>query len=117
MPNVRKENSEKYSEYIPLSAAGKILNTSGDYMKVLVRRGKLHALKLGRNWFTTREWLLEYQKSVGRPAVPVEARLQEVPEVGIYPKSEFGIKEISKKLGSFISSHEIKLPSRALLPD
>ena len=60
------KNISNNIEYIPLSEAGKILNTSRDYMNVLVRRGKLRAIKLGRNWVTTSEWLSEYQKSVGR---------------------------------------------------
>ena len=79
-----ENNKYGNSEFFPLSAAGKILGTSGNYVKVLVHRGKLRALKLGRNWFTTKEWINEYQKSVGRPAVPVE-----VPEVELHPKSEF----------------------------
>ncbi|KKT16147.1 MAG: Fic family protein [Parcubacteria group bacterium GW2011_GWC1_43_61] len=53
-----KENQQ----YIPLSEAGEFLGTSRDYMNVLVRRGKLRAIKLGRNWFTTNEWLAEYRK-------------------------------------------------------
>ncbi|MDO8676357.1 MAG: hypothetical protein Q7K16_01760, partial [Candidatus Azambacteria bacterium] len=50
------------SSAIPLSEAGKILNTSRDYVNVLVRRKKLRAFKLGRNWFTTKRELEEYQK-------------------------------------------------------
>ncbi len=53
--------NNKNLEYIPLSEAGKILNTSRDYMNVLVRRGKLRAVKLGRNWVTTMEWIEQYK--------------------------------------------------------
>ena len=106
MKEILLKNQNKNLEYIPLSEAGHILDTSRDYMNVLVRRGKLRAIKLGRNWLTTSEWLNEYQKSVGRPAAGAEIRL--------HPKSDFGIKEISKNLGSFISSHEIPLSSREL---
>ena len=56
-----KNFNNKNPEYIPLSEAAEILSTSRDYVNVLVRRGKLHAIKLGRNWVTTNEWLLEYQ--------------------------------------------------------
>ena len=182
--NLEKNIKQKIN-YIPLAEAGQILNTSRDYVNVLVRRGKLNAIKLGRNWFTTSIWLDEYQKLTGRVVSASltslksdfkispksdfsvkdleiseklefenlksklvlestfakamadkkevverlkrieskvenismkseEIRLQKAPEVGLHPKSEFGIKEISKKLGSFISSHEIKLPSRSL---
>src|SRR3989344_6970340 len=56
-----KNINDKNFQYIPLSEAGKILNTSRDYMNVLVRRGKLRAVKLGRNWVTTKEWVMEYR--------------------------------------------------------
>lgn len=67
-----KDEIKNNPEYIPLSEAGRILSTSRDYMNVLVRRGKLRAVKLGRNWVTTGEWLSEYQKAAGRisSAVP-----------------------------------------------
>src|SRR3989344_4040283 len=80
-------DSKKFN-YIPLSEAGKVLNTSRDYMNVLVRRGKLRAIKLGRNWVTTNEWLLEYQKSVGKLAAPIETRFQEVSEVGLHRQAD-----------------------------
>ena len=109
-------------KYIPLSEAGKILNTSRDYVNVLVRRGKLHAIKFGRNWVTTFEWLSAYQKSVGRIQSPVsEAGLLAEEE-----KAEF--KELKIKLSegfktrreknlafeNLISASEIKLEPRSL---
>ncbi|KKS87809.1 MAG: hypothetical protein UV62_C0025G0003, partial [Parcubacteria group bacterium GW2011_GWC1_43_11] len=66
MPNTKYQIPNTKLEYIPLSLAAEILSTSRDYMNVLVRRGKLRAVKLGRNWVTTNEWIEEYQKSVGR---------------------------------------------------
>ncbi|MBI4919713.1 tail fiber domain-containing protein [Candidatus Azambacteria bacterium] len=54
------------SDYLSLFNAAKIANVSSGYLNVAVRRGKLKAAKLGRNWFTTIEWLGEYRKSVGR---------------------------------------------------
>ncbi|MBI2003833.1 MAG: excisionase family DNA-binding protein [Parcubacteria group bacterium] len=41
-------------QYISLFEAAKVLNTSRDYVNVLVRRKKLEAVKLGRNWVTCR---------------------------------------------------------------
>ena len=60
------KNPKQNFQYIPLAEACEFLNTSRDYMNVLVRRGKLRAVKLGRNWFTTQQWLSEYRQSVGR---------------------------------------------------
>ncbi len=66
----REKPVQSNDNYIPLSKAGHILNTSRDYLNVLIRRGKLRALKLGRNWFTTGEWLNEYQRTVGHSTLP-----------------------------------------------
>src|SRR3989344_3841749 len=56
-----KNINDKNFQYIPLSEAAEILSTSRDYTNVLVRRGKLRAVKLGRNWVTTKEWIEEYR--------------------------------------------------------
>src|SRR3989344_4916232 len=64
MPNHVPQNQAK--NYLSLFNAAKIANVSSGYLNVAVRRGKLQAVKLGRNWFTTSEWINAYQKSVGR---------------------------------------------------
>lgn len=48
-------------EYISLKEATRYCNYSPDYLKLRARQGKLKAIKMGRNWFTTREWLEEYK--------------------------------------------------------
>jgi len=54
------------SVYISLKEATKYCNYSQDYLKLRARQGKLKAVKIGRNWATTREWVEEYA-SCGRP--------------------------------------------------
>lgn len=51
------ENKEKY---ISLMDATKLCNYSQEYLSLRARRGKLKAVKNGRNWFTTKEWLDQY---------------------------------------------------------
>ena len=104
-----KENQQ----YIPLSEAGEFLGTSRDYMNVLVRRGKLRAIKLGRNWFTTNEWLAEYRKPPASVVDELKKQLALEKESSI-EKSAFRNFEISKKTADFIASQEIELPSRKL---
>ncbi len=59
MPEKPKEN-----EYISLAKAAKLCPYSQDYLSLRARQGKLKAIKLGRNWVTTKEWVEEYmQKS------------------------------------------------------
>jgi hypothetical protein len=58
-------------DFISLSEATMYCEHSQDYLNLLARKGKLRALKMGRNWVTTREWLQNYslrmeQKKVKR---------------------------------------------------
>ncbi|MFA4834326.1 MAG: helix-turn-helix domain-containing protein, partial [Patescibacteria group bacterium] len=58
-----QEGIEKYS---PLSDLAKEYNISRDYLNTLVNRGRLKAKKIGRIWFSTREWLDEYLAEDGK---------------------------------------------------
>ncbi|MCX6813639.1 MAG: hypothetical protein NT078_00180, partial [Candidatus Azambacteria bacterium] len=132
--NFEVKNPKQNLQYIPLAEAGEILGTSRDYLNVLVRRGKLRAVKLGRNWFTTSEWLSEYRMSTGKSGADLNVskleqeekdelaslrdaslaeRLKRV-ESQFENFQTFKDREISKKVTSFIASQEIKLPSRKL---
>ncbi len=44
-------------EYISLKDASKLCSYSQDYLSLRARQGKLKAVKVGRNWMTTKEWL------------------------------------------------------------
>lgn len=59
-------------EYISLRVAARYCDYSPDYLRLRARQGKLKALKMGRNWFTTREWLEAYKRgstsTLGRQA-------------------------------------------------
>jgi len=47
-------------EYISLQEASKYCDYTQEYLSLRARQKKLKAVKQGRNWFTTTEWLLEY---------------------------------------------------------
>ena len=51
---------EKNQKYISLAEAAEICSYSQEYLSLRARQHKLQAIKMGRNWFTTREWLDEY---------------------------------------------------------
>jgi hypothetical protein len=60
-------------KYISLKEAAGYSSYSPDYLKLRARQGKLKALKMGRNWFTTKEWLEEYKnKLAGAPVLAKE---------------------------------------------
>jgi hypothetical protein len=54
------------NDYISLKEASHYCSYSQDYLKLRARQGKLKAIKMGRNWFTTREWLEEYIKKFSK---------------------------------------------------
>jgi len=53
----------KGMKYISLAEAAKGTPSSQDYLSLLARKGKIDAIKLGRNWMTTRKAVQEYMKS------------------------------------------------------
>jgi len=55
-----ENNKEADNNYISLAKAAEICNYSQEYLSLRARQGKLKAVKMGRNWFTTQEWLDEY---------------------------------------------------------
>ncbi|MCX6759881.1 MAG: hypothetical protein NTW46_00875, partial [Candidatus Nealsonbacteria bacterium] len=56
------ENSNK--NFISLADATKYCRYSQPYLNLRIRQGKLKAVKLGRNWMTTKEWLEDYLKKI-----------------------------------------------------
>ncbi len=58
------DNKLMTEKYISLKEAAKYCPYSQDYLKLRARQGKLKAVKMGRNWFTTREWLEMYKNAI-----------------------------------------------------
>lgn len=52
--------SDNNKNYISLREAARYCSYSQDYLKLRARQGKFRAVKIGRNWVTTKEWLAEY---------------------------------------------------------
>ena len=53
----------KGMEYISLAEAAKGTPYSQDYISLLARKGKVDAVKLGRNWMTTKKAVQDYIKN------------------------------------------------------
>jgi excisionase family DNA binding protein len=45
---------------ISINDAAIITSYSPDFIRMLARSGKLHAVKIGRDWMTTRDAILDY---------------------------------------------------------
>lgn len=52
------------SKYLLLSQAAEFCSYSQEYLSLRARQGKLRAVKIGRNWFTTEDWLREYLDNI-----------------------------------------------------
>ncbi len=52
------------NRYLSLSKATEFCSYSQEYLGLRARQGKLKAIKIGRNWFTTENWLKEYIDNV-----------------------------------------------------
>jgi len=55
----KNDKKDKYG-YISLQEASKLCDYGIEYLSFLARTGKLQAVKIRRNWMTTREAILEY---------------------------------------------------------
>ncbi len=51
-------------EYLSLSKVAESCNYSQEYLSLRARQGKLRAVKIDKNWFTTEDWLKEYIDNV-----------------------------------------------------
>lgn len=70
-------------ELIPLAQAARLTNYSQEYISLLCRRGKMKGKKLGRNWFTTKEWVDDYiNRTGGSGEIVIPVRIENKVENG-----------------------------------
>jgi Fic family protein len=61
-----KNDTEDRYGYISLQEASKLCNYGIEYLSYLARTGRLNAIKIRRNWMTTREALMDYSNKTGK---------------------------------------------------
>ncbi|MBI2640032.1 MAG: hypothetical protein HYW90_04065, partial [Candidatus Sungbacteria bacterium] len=96
------EIKRNVNEYISLPQAESEFGISHDYLRLLIHRRKLRAVKVGRDWVTTRPWMHECtrrKKSRAEyiqvtPEVPAEATL--IQHKAILARSVLNFSKISK---------------------
>ncbi|MFA6048099.1 MAG: hypothetical protein WCV59_00100 [Parcubacteria group bacterium] len=65
--NKAKIKNEIDVKFIPLSEAAKRSGYTPEHLNLSARKGKLQAQKIGRNWYTTEEWLCTFlELALGR---------------------------------------------------
>ncbi len=66
----RSANWPKPEELISLQKAAKRNGLSSGHIRLLVRRGEIWGVKIGRNWVTTEQAVREYQARARRRGRP-----------------------------------------------
>ena len=75
MPGSRKSGEidlSQLKDLISLQQAAKRSGLSASHLRLLIRRGDLWGMKIGRNWVTTEQAVREYQARAQRPGRPKE---------------------------------------------
>lgn len=62
-------------KFVLLSQVAKEKKYAQEYLGLLARRGDLGSIRIGKRWYTTREWFWEFEKDIA--AKKAEARISE----------------------------------------
>ena len=95
---------------ISLREAAEFCGCSQDVLNVHIRRGKLKAIKIGRNWATTREWLNEYIQSADKNAGQIHVPETAKKTVKIIAAAAPSVARIAPKPSPCLSSHTYCTP-------
>ncbi len=78
------ENKDQI-KYISLTEAAGVCDYSQEYLSLRARQRKLQAVKLGRNWFTTKEWLDDYIKKNSQFELmgDIQGAVEKEPKIGV----------------------------------
>ena len=77
-------NYSNEDKYISLADASQLCSYSQEYLGLRARQGKLKAVKVGRDWVTTENWLSDYIGEIGvksEAGTKMEAKKDNVSEV------------------------------------
>ncbi|HRZ95345.1 MAG TPA: helix-turn-helix domain-containing protein, partial [Candidatus Moranbacteria bacterium] len=95
-----KKLNKKKLKYITLSDAARETGYTPEHLNLLCRKGKLQGEKIGRNWFTKREWLDDFilenktnNKGGGVRVAKVQEKIKEV----VLKKENPGLIEMQKE--------------------
>ncbi len=96
------EETSKQPNYISLNQAAQLTSYSSNYLRLRVGQNKLQAVKIGRDWFTTQEWLNDYLKTVaahtnGKPQPQTKIILADTGDLGERGQPSFKTDEGSSR--------------------
>lgn len=107
--NKAKINNNTNSNFIPLSEAAKRSGYTPEHLNLMSRKGILQAQKIGRNWYTTEEWLNEFLDEVsakkdGEKAgkIKISRKEEKIPEEVATREMEAILPEEEEKLEDIV---------------
>ena len=110
-----KDNGIKRPVYISLAEAATHVPYTQEYLGLLARKGKLDAKKIGRNWYTTHEAVLDYydthNDSDDFAPKDVDSRLEHLDQNASFPREEifYGVPfEPRNDPAQFININEVE---------
>ena len=98
-----KAHQNKLPSYLSLAESAQLAGMSRKYLNVLVYRKRIRVEMADGQWFTTREWLNDYLRSVHRPEILEEA-VRTLQGIGASPSGlnsgvEQGLMALAEKIG------------------
>ena len=102
-----KKNNSDRGQFLSLSEAAKKWGVSQDYLRFLIFKKKLRAVKFGRNWVTKQEWIEEYFATIKRRPTHSSIQQQIGSSVSLLPEYVSPIEATKDDQASFelISKH------------
>ncbi|MCG2696390.1 MAG: helix-turn-helix domain-containing protein, partial [Candidatus Portnoybacteria bacterium] len=96
----KKDKNLTNKRYISLLEAARIYGCTQKHFALMARQGKLKAIKIGRDWMTTFQWLEEYTNYIDL----ANGNGGKIPEISQFAKKIFVLSLVSVMLFAFFAS-------------
>jgi len=110
-----EKDSKDQEEYISLSKASENSPYSQEYLSLRARKGKLKAIKLGKNWATKKEWINEYVAEAQSYRENLNHRIEKKETERILGKEKKAKQETQVKVSE--SESKLGLPATSSIPE
>ncbi|MFA6383611.1 MAG: hypothetical protein WCX17_04290 [Parcubacteria group bacterium] len=108
-----EKNTEEELDLLTLSEAAKIAGFTPEYLNMLARKKKLQAMKIGRNWFTTQNWLNDFfHPELKTLDLVSEEEIKTGPDMDVPQESTSDLASESKKEKAPVANYENKFSQK-----
>ncbi len=103
-----EDQKNSLENLFPLSDIAEYAGTTPDYLRYLIFKKKLRGHKIGKIWFTKKEWVDEHKKSL------LKSTLLETEKLAL--SNDNNVSVVEKKPDDFSDIRDIRLPSKDTQP-